>query len=374
MAHPWLAERMSRFDASGIRKLFDLAAKLKDPINLSIGQPHFDVPPVAKRAAIDAIEAGKNGYAPTQGIPPLVERLQARIDRELAHRDRKVFVTSGTSGGLVTALFALVNPGDEVIVFEPYFVMYPPLVAMTGGRCVFVDTYPDFRIDLKKVAQAISPHTKAILVNSPGNPTGAVMTEAEMRGLAELATERNVALVSDEIYKLFSFDGPAPSPARFNERTIVVEGFSKTYGMTGWRIGFAHGPSEIIDAMIKTQQFTFVCSPQPVQWAGVAAMDIDMSSQIAAYRKKRDMVYQGLRGVYDLVEPGGAFYAFPRVPAVRGRQETGAEFVERAIAHSLLIIPGHIFSRQDTHFRISFAVDDAMLARGIEALCALVAS
>ncbi|MBI1899689.1 MAG: aminotransferase class I/II-fold pyridoxal phosphate-dependent enzyme [Planctomycetia bacterium] len=371
MLHPWLAERMSRFDASGIRKLFDLAAKLKDPINLSIGQPHFDVPPAAKRAAIEAIESGKNGYAPTQGIPPLLERLQARVDREFKHRDRKVFVTSGTSGGLAVALLALVNPGDEVIVFDPYFVMYPAVVAMMGGRCVSVDTYPDFRIDLKKVAQAITPRTKAILVNSPANPTGAVMTEAEVRGLAELAAERNVALVSDEIYKLFSFDGPALSPAQFNDRTIVVEGFSKTYGMTGWRLGFAHGPSEIIDAMIKTQQFTFVCSPQPVQWAGLAAMDIDMSGQIAAYRQKRDMVCRGLRGVYDLVEPRGAFYAFPRVPSVRGKQETGAQFVERAIEKSLILIPGHTFSRQDTHFRISFAVEDAMLARGVEALRAL---
>ncbi len=144
----------------------------------------------------------------------------------------------------------------------------------------------------------------------------------------------------------------------------MLDGFSKTYAMTGWRLGFAHGPAEIIDAMTKCQQFTFVCAPQPVQWAGVAALDVEMQPHIDDYRRKRDMIYDGLKDHYELVRPGGAFYAFPRVPGGM----TGTEFVTRAIEHNLLIIPGNIFSRRDTHFRLSYAASDATIERGIEVL------
>ena len=177
MSTHWLADRTRLFDASGIRKVFDLGAKLKDPINLSIGQPDFDVPEPVRRAAIDAIESRKNGYALTQGMPVLREKLQAEVDREYGHDDREVFVTSGTSGGLMLAMLVLLNPGDEVIVFDPYFVMYDALAAVAGAKVVYVDTYPDFRIDLDRVAAAITPRTKAIIFNSPANPTGVVATE-----------------------------------------------------------------------------------------------------------------------------------------------------------------------------------------------------
>src|SRR3989304_5895994 len=156
---------------------------------------------------------------------------------------RRVLVTTGRSGSLVLAVLAMVNPGDEVIVFDPYFVMYPALVGMVGGRPVLVDTYPDFRIDPDRVAAAITPRTKMILLNSPANPTGAVMGEEETRALAELAAERNVALVSDEIYHEFCYDSQPVSAAEWNDQTLVVDGFSKTYGVTGWRLGFVHGPA-----------------------------------------------------------------------------------------------------------------------------------
>ena len=184
--HPWLADRTAKFDSSGIRKVFDLAAKMSNPINLSIGQPDFAVPEAIKEAAIAAIRADKNGYSVTQGVADLRNRLQQRVDAELGHADRRVLVTSGTSGALVLAILALVNPGDEVIVFDPYFVMYPALVGMVGGTAVFVDTYPDFRIDPARVAAAITPRTKLILLNSPANPTGAVAGETEVKALAEL--------------------------------------------------------------------------------------------------------------------------------------------------------------------------------------------
>ena len=364
MSTHWLADRTRLFDASGIRKVFDLGAKLKDPINLSIGQPDFDVPEPVRRAAVEAIESRKNGYALSQGMPVLREKLQARVKRELNHDDRELFVTCGTSGGLMLALMVLVNPGDEVIVFDPYFVLYDSLSAVVGGKPVYLATYPDFRVDLDRLADAITPRTKAIVFNSPANPTGAVADEQTVRGVAELAARKNVVLISDEIYRAFCYDRPFVSPARYNPQTLVVDGFSKTYGMPGWRLGFAHGPSAIIREMIKLQQYSFVCAPQPAQWAGAVAMDIDMSPQIAAYRSKRDTLVAGLADNYELVIPGGAFYAFPKLP-----WGSGMEFVTRAIEkYQLLIIPGSVFSGRDTHFRISYAADDRVIARGIEAL------
>jgi aspartate aminotransferase/aminotransferase len=364
--HPWLADRTAKFDSSGIRKVFDLAAKMQNPINLSIGQPDFPVPEAIKEAAIAAIRANKNGYSVTQGSAELREKLQTRVDVELGHTDRRVLVTSGTSGALVLAILALVNPGDEVIVFDPYFVMYPALVGMVGGKCVMVDTYPDFRIDPSRVAAAITPRTKMILFNSPANPTGAVAGEADVRALAELAAKHNVALVSDEIYREFCYDAPLPSPTRWNDQTIVIDGFSKTYGVTGWRLGFVHGPAAIIDKLTMLQQYTFVCAPHPLQFAATAAMDVDMSAQINAYRHRRDLVVSGLKEAgYRLAKPGGAFYVFPEVPSGGG---TGTDFVARAIAHELLIIPGGVFSGRDTHFRISYAASEETIERGLEVL------
>lgn len=360
---PLLADRTRAFDSSGIRKVFDLAAKMKDPINFSIGQPDFDVPDQIKDACIDAIRAGKNAYTLTQGLPALREKVQARIDEQFHHADRKLLVTLGTSGALSLVMWSLVNPGDEVLMFDPYFVMYPALTQLVGGVPVIIDTYPDFRIGVNKVAEAITPRTKLILLNSPGNPTGVVAGEQEVRDLARLAAERDIVLVSDEIYSAFSFDGPLVRAAAFNERTLVIDGFSKSHGMTGWRLGYVHGPAEIIDTMIKLQQYTFVCAPQPVQWAGLAAMDVPMDAHFAAYRRKRDLIYDGLVGHYEVTRPGGAFYIFPKAPA-----GTGSEFVARAIENNVLIIPGNIFSRRDTHFRISYAAPDATIERGVEVL------
>jgi aspartate/methionine/tyrosine aminotransferase len=367
--HPWIADRTKRFDSSGIRKVFELARSLKDPINLSIGQPDFEVPVEVRRAAIDAIETGKNGYSPSQGMPVLRDKLQAQVDAEYRHADRQVFVTSGTSGALVMAIMSLVNPGDEVILFDPYFVMYVPLLELVGGKPVVIDTYPTFAIDVDRVRAAMTTRTKAILLNSPSNPTGYVASDAEVRAIATLAAEKNVCLISDEIYRPFCYDGPFATPAKYNDQTLVIDGFSKSHAMTGWRVGYAHGPKELIDTMIKLQQFTFVCAPQPAQWAAAAAMDVDNADLIADYRQKRDRFVNGIRDVYDVQTPGGAFYAFVKSP--RG---TASEFVTRAIQEEqLLVIPGGIFSGRDTHFRVSYAASDATIDRGIAALRRLAA-
>jgi aspartate aminotransferase/aminotransferase len=364
--HPhcsWIADRMSHIESSGIRKVFELARSLTDPVNLSIGQPHFDVPEPIKAAAKAAIDRGHNGYTVTQGIPELLDKLRADLRRRFAHPDREVFLTSGTSGGLVLALLCTVNPGDEVVVFDPYFVMYPHLVALAGGTTVFVDTYPNFAIDLDQVKAALTPRTKAILINSPANPTGMVYSRDCLRDLARLARERGVLLLSDEVYRVFCYDAPFASPAEFNEDVLVFDGFSKAYGMTGWRLGFAHGPRRVLEEMIKLQQFSFVCAPSMVQYAGLAAWDTDVSGFAADYHRKRDRLYEGLKDRFELVKPSGAFYLFPKAP-----WGTGTEFVAEAIRNNLLLIPGVTFSRRDTHFRLSYAATDQTIDRGIAIL------
>lgn len=366
--HPWIAHRTTTFDSSGIRRVFDLAANLKDPINLSIGQPDFDVPEAIRDAAVEAIRGGKNAYSPTQGIGPLREALAREVAADYAHNDRDVFVCSGTSGGLVLTMWSLVDPGDEVIFLDPFFVMYPALVKLCGGVPVAVDSYPDFRLDAAKIAEAITDRTKMILINSPANPTGVTASEDQIRAVAGLARDRGIALVSDEIYRRFMYDEPFISPAAFNDQTIVIDGFSKSHAMTGWRVGFVHGPAEITRTMLKIQQYSFVCAPQPAQWAALRAMEVDLGGHIDDYRRKRDLVYEGLADCYEIAKPGGAFYLFPKAPI-----DSGSRFVERAIEHGLLVIPGNIFSGRDTHFRISFAAPDETLRRGIEVLRRLAA-
>lgn len=366
MSESWISERARLIDASGIRKVFDLASTLTNPVDLSIGQPDLDVPEEAKEACISAIRAGKNGYTVTQGIAALREKLLERVEQEYPGQDRDLIVTSGTTGGLVLAILTLVNPGDEVIVFDPYFVMYRHLIVLAGGTPVFVDTYPDFRIDPDKVRHAITERTRGIIFNSPANPTGAVASPEEVRELARIASERGLFLLSDEVYRCLVYDGTFTSPAQWYDQTIVVDGFSKAYSMTGWRLGYAHGPRHIIQQMAKLQQFTFVCAPHPVQWAGVAALDVDIQSRVETFRRRRELLVRELAPYYDIPRSDGAFYLFPRTP-----WGTGTEFVRQAIARQLLIIPGNVFSSRDTHFRLSYAASDDTLARGIEILIEL---
>ena len=365
MKPAWIADRMTRIEASGIRKAFDLSKKMVDPINLSIGLPDFDVPTPIQEAAIEAIQTGHNAYTLTLGLPELREQIKHKIHAELDHPNREVIITSGTSGALLLALCCTVNPGDEVILFDPYFVMYSNLVALAGGTPVLIDTYPDFHIHVGRVADAITPRTKCMIVNSPNNPTGIVSTHDEMKALARLCSDRGILLISDEVYRSFCFDAPFHSPAESNEDVLVVDGYSKSLGMTGWRLGYAHGPAELIQEMAKLQQFSFVCAPAPLQTAVVKADRIDMSPQVAAYKRKRDQVVAALAPHYELAHPAGAFYAFPKIPA---QFPNATDFVAHAIANNLLVIPGSVFSKHDTHFRISYAASDRTLHRGLEIL------
>lgn len=360
-----LADRASTVEFSGIRKFFELAGRMTDPCDLSIGLPDYDVPSAVKRAAIKAIEAGHNRYTPTAGLPELRTRIAADL-AESYGVEPTVLVTSGVSGGLFLALLASVNPGDEVIFTDPYFISYLQLVHIVGGRPVPVPVYPDFAFDADAVENAVTARTKAILINSPGNPTGRVMTETEVRAAAEIAMRHDLVLISDEIYQGLCYDGTSPSPmAVAPDHTILLGGFGKTYGMTGWRMGFAAGPAPILDEMTKFQQFTYVCAPSMAQHAAITALDTDMSSHRRDYGRKRDLVCDLLGSAFEFNRPGGGFFVFPRVPP---GFEDATEFCQAAADRNVLVIPGSIFSKRDSHFRISFATSDEKLRRGCDVL------
>ncbi len=365
----FLAERALNVQESGIRRIFNLAASLKNPINFSIGQPDFDVPAPIKEAAIAAIQAGYNGYTVTQGLPQLREMIADQVARYYPEPP-SVLVTSGVSGGLMLSLMATVNSGDEVLFPDPYFVSYPNLVSWFGGKPVPVSLYPDFRLDPKTLQAAITSKTKILILNSPNNPTGVVYDAESMKAICRLADERDLLIISDEIYRDLSFDGPACSPIEFApHRTILLRGFGKSYGMTGWRMGYLVGPAPLVTQMSNMQQYTFVCAPQPAQHAGIVALDTDMTEYVNAYRRKRQIVEDELRGYFEFTRPSGGFYFFLRAPE---RHETGTAFVEAAIEKNVLCVPGNVFSRKDSHFRISYAVKDEVLHRGCQILRSLV--
>jgi len=364
-----IADRTGLIDSSGIRKVFALAATMKDPVDFSIGQPDFDVPEQIKQAAIKAIEQGFNRYSQTAGDAQLLEKIAGGLHTEFGWKSPRALVTCGVSGGLLLAFLSLINPGDEVIIPDPYFVIYKHVVNMFGGICVFVDCYPDFGLDAEKIERAITEKTKMIIINSPCNPTGMVYGKEQLEAVAKVAAKHGVVVLSDEIYNKFSYDGDSPSIAKYYDKTLLLRGFGKTYGITGWRLGYAAASgllAQVIDEMIKIQQYTFVCAPPPFQKAAAAAIDCDITGFVNAYRKKRDLIYDGLKDKFELVKPAGAFYAFVKAPNGKGE-----EFVKKAIAANVLVIPGNVFSQKDTHFRISYATSEEKINRGVEILRAL---
>ena len=364
-----LASRVGRIDASGIRKIFDLARSLKDPINLSIGQPDFDVAEPVKDAAISAIRAGRNTYTQTQGIPELRALVQAE-EKSFTGRtwnNEQTLITSGVSGGLFLALLAMVDDGDEVIIPDPYFVMYKHLVNLFGGKPVYLDTYDsNFAIDPELLEKLITPKTRVLLLNSPANPTGRILSRDNLTAIAAVCRKHGITVISDEIYRAFAY-APMTSMAEIYEDTLVLVGHSKSFGMTGWRLGYACGHADIIQAMTKVQQYSFVCAPSVSQYAALACPQVDSSHNIANYRAKRDLMVGILQTRFELSPPDGAFYLWAKAPAGL----TGDEFVTRAIANNCLIIPGSVFSERNSHFRICYTVADERLRQGSELLCRL---
>jgi len=354
---------MDKVEVSGIRRIFDLARGMTDAIDFSLGQPDFDVPVPVRKAMADAVESGHNKYTVTQGAPELRERLRRHLAEHAGFRDGAILVTAGSAGGLFQALAVLVEEGDEVIVPDPYFVLYGHLVNFFGAKPVILDTYPDFRVRPDTLESLITPRTKVIIFNNPVNPTGVAYTREEVAAISAVAKKHGVLVIADEIYSAFSYDFPHESVLRHDGNALLVGGFSKTYAATGWRLGFAAGPADIIDRMAMLQQFSFVCANAPGQLAAAAALDVDMSKHIADYRRKRDLVYEGLKDRFEIVRPQGAFYAFPKCPG--GRDQ---DFVKKAVEQRVLVVPGSAASKRDTHFRICYAAPDRTLERGIEIL------
>ena len=360
-----LSKRIKKIKSSSIRKVFDLATKNKGEfINFAIGQPRFKVPDELKRAMADAVQNGANKYAPTQGIQELREKVaeKLRVENNIQASSDDIIITSGTSGGIFLALSSILNPGDEVIIPDPYFTLYKEIIAFLDGVPTFLDTYQTFRIDPEKLKRLITEKTKALIINSPNNPTGIVYSQKELSDLAKIAKKNNLLIISDEIYEKFNYDRKFFSVGGIYENTITLNGFSKSYAITGWRVGYAHAPGKIIQTMNKLQQYTFVCAPAPAQAALAKAFNVNLNEEYQKYRLKRDVLYQELEDKYQIYKPEGAFYLFVKMPP--GRKQ----FVDELINHKLLVVPGEAFSNRNDYFRISFAVEDDALEKGIKIL------
>lgn len=365
-----LADRVRGIEPSGIRRIFELMATMEDPINLSIGQPHYDPPEVLVEAACRAIRAGKNRYTVTQGLPELNQQVLDSVQRQHGARPETCLLTAGVSGGIVLSFLCLLNPGDEILLPDPGFVMYRHLATLCGATIRYYDLYPRqpggrFGVDLAQIEALCTPRTKIVFVNSPSNPTGGVLTRQEIEGIAQIVQRRSAWLISDEIYDLFTYVPDYASPVAYSDRCIQLGGFSKSYGIPGWRMGYAAGPAVVLEAMKTLQQFSFVCAPAPFQYALLEAMpEIDLAPYREEYRRKRDLVTNTLHPAYGLAAPEGSFYAFPQLPP---GAESGA-FLSAALQQKLLIVPGKAFSTRDTHFRLSFAAENDVLQRGIAVL------
>ncbi len=358
-----IAERLKRIKPSGVRRIFDMAKRMKDPIDLSLGEPDFDIPEEIKGEGIRWIKSGFNKYTLTQGIPELRQKVEEYLNGKGVAFET-VMITAGVTGGLLLCCLSLIDPGDEVLIPDPYFVMYEYQVLLMGGVPRYIDTYPDFRLREDKIREALSPRTKLIVINSPANPTGTVYSRGELEMVASIARERDLIVVSDDIYERFVYDASAaPCMGQVYDKTITLSGFSKTWGMTGWRLGYAAGPDEIIQQMITLQQYSFTCPPSFSQKAALVALDYDMEEYINLYRDKRDFVYEALKERYRVEKPRGAFFIFPEAD-----DGDGGKMVEKAINKGVFIIPGRVFSQRRSHFRISFAVPMDVLERGVKVL------
>ncbi|MBC8309125.1 MAG: aminotransferase class I/II-fold pyridoxal phosphate-dependent enzyme [Phycisphaerales bacterium] len=371
-----LSERVKDIETSGIRRAWALAQTCEDPVDLSIGQPDFPVPDSIKKAAIDAILQDKSGYTQTAGEDVLLQTVYKRLGGQFgwefgSDTYHGAMITSGTAGALTLACLAVLSPGDEIIVPDPYFVIYPTLARIAEAKAVLCDTYPDFRMTAQRIEQCITDKTKAVLLNSPANPTGVVLTEKEVEEIATLCRDHGILLITDEIYDEFVFPPTThASPAATNDDVLVIRGYGKTYGCTGWRMGYAAGPKQLLDGMLKLKQQTFVCAPSPLQHGLVGAYDIDLSPLIQRFANRRDMVVDMLSDVTEFAVPQGAFYAFIKVP--EHLNMTGIEFITKAVSHDVLAIQGSVFSERDSHFRISYAVADEQLEHGLTILKSLL--
>jgi len=361
------AARVRAVEMSGIRKLFDAGGP--DAINLGIGQPDFDTPDHIKEAAIAAIKAGKTGYTPNAGIPELREAICAKFEREndLCFRPEQILVTAGGSEALHLVMEALVDPGDRVLITDPGFVSYAALATFAGGRPEGVPLDETLHIDVEQAKEQMDG-ARLFVLNTPANPTGAVESEESIRALVEYGNDRGVTIVSDEVYEHFVYEKAHVSAAHFGDDVITVNAASKTYAMTGWRVGYIAAPEDYIPECLKVHQYAQACATSISQYAALAAYTGDqgpVKQMREEYRVRRDLLYEGLSSLgFEFPRPEGAFYAF--VPM-------GRNLIQKAIEDGVIIVPGEAFgSKAPDYARFSYATSRENLSRAVGRLQALV--
>lgn len=368
---------------SGIRKFFDMLNDLKDVVALTVGQPDFVTPWHIREAAIKSLEEGRTYYTPNSGLSALREELSNYVDRRFGLKyDPKdeIIVSVGGSEAIDLAIRTIVAPGDEVIIPEPCFVCYDPIVRMAGGIPVPIalKAENDFKLTPGELKEAITDKTKLLVLAFPNNPTGATLNRNELEELAKVIRGTNIFVLSDEIYAELTYDGAHTSIAMLDEmreRTVVVNGFSKAYAMTGWRLGFTLAPKEISEQMYKVHQFCIMCAPTTSQFAAIQALkygDDDIEYMKAEYNRRRIYIVEGLRNIgIECFEPQGAFYVWPNIGKFGLSSE---EFCERLLyENGVAIVPGTAFGASGEGFaRISYAYSIKHIGQALERIEAFV--
>lgn len=371
-----LSETLKDIKPSGIRKFFDLLADMGDVTALTVGQPDFVTPWHIREAAITSLERGQTYYTSNSGLPELRREVSSYMKRrfDLSYDPSEVLITVGGSEAIDVAVRSLVNPGDEVIVPMPSFVCYEPIVRMAGAIPVIINTKAEngFKLTAEELSRAITDRTKMLVLPYPNNPTGAILEREELEALAEVVRERNIAVLSDEIYAELTFGKRHVSIAAIEgmaERTVIASGFSKAYAMTGWRLGYLCGPKAWISQMTKLHQYAIMCAPTASQFAAIEALkngDGDIAEMCAEYNRRRVFICEGLRkiGIPTLM-PEGAFYIYPYIG---GYGLTSEEFCERLLREEkCAIVPGTAFGEcGEGYARISYAYSVKHIAEALE--------
>jgi len=379
-----ISRRVQELPPSGIRRFFELVESMPDAISLGIGEPDFVTPWRVREAGIFSLERGHTHYTPTRGIKPLLDELAHYLERRFGvsyDPDEELLVTVGGSEAIDIALRAVVEPGDGVLIPQPCFVSYAPCTALTGGRILAAPTSVEheFQAQPDRLEEAYDERTRVLLISYPTNPTGAVMPRAGMEALVSYAAERDLLVISDEVYAELTYNGEHVSAAAVpggRERTILVGGFSKAWAMTGWRLGFAAGPAEIIAAMTKVHSYAVMCSPTTAQEAAVEALrgcDDEVANMRREYNQRRRVIVNRLNAMgLTCFEPRGAFYAFPSV-APTGM--TSEEFAERLLREDkVAVVPGNAFGACGEGFvRCSYATSMPLIEEAMARMAAFVA-
>lgn len=361
-----IAKKCKDMKPSGIRKFFDLAAQMEDVISLGVGEPDFQTPWNVRQAAVTALEKGKTKYTANAGIVELREAVSRNIHKNTGvdyDPKNEIIVTVGGSEGIDISIRALINPGDEVLIVEPCFVCYAPIVSLCGGVPVSVQTTEEteFRLTPEMLREKITDRTKLLILPFPNNPTGAVMERKDLEAIAEVIRGTDILILSDEIYSSLTYGGKHCSIIQIDgmkERTIFVNGFSKAYAMTGWRLGYVAGPQPIIKQMLKIHQYGIMSSPTISQYAAIEALD-NCDADIVKMRNEYDIRRRWLvNALNDMglhcFEPKGAFYVFPSIKSTGLSSE---EFCERLLyEHNVAVVPGNAFGDcGEGYIRISYA-------------------